>query len=185
MEYEEVLKKRLRGMAVRILATIEHTLGADDLESLPDDEKLAFTGRDLKVIRGEILNAAGDTTRSLASLDGPSKPGKLSLSREVIQSLSKAQVDITDADEADPDDEDTPVFTVRGDFNVLYKIRNEVGAGVVYNRAYTCVGIDDIVNSLMPFLDSAQLAGIKIACGDYKEWRDAVCEMYLGGLGNE
>lgn len=185
MEYEAVLKKRIRGMAVRVLATIEHTLGADDLESLDDNEKLAFTGRDLKVIRSEILNAAGDTTRSLASLDGPSKPGRLSLSRETIQALSKATVDITDAEEGDDEAEDTPVFSVHGDFNVLYKIRSEVGAGVVYNKAYTCVGIDDIVNSLMPFLDSAQLAGIKIAHGDYKEWRDAVCEMYLEGLGNE
>ena len=185
MEYEAVLKKRLRGMAVRILATIEHTLGADDLEGLDDAEKLAFTGRDLKVIRSEILNAAGDTTRSLASLDGPSKPGKLSLSREVIQALSKATLDIVGAEDDDADDEDVPVFSVTGDFNVLYKIRSEVGAGVVYNKAYTCVGIDDIVNSLMPFLDSAQLAGIKIAHGDYRAWRDAVCELYLEGLGNE
>lgn len=179
MEFEKVLQKRLRGMAVRILANIEHTLGAD-LGGMKDDEEFTLSGSELNIIRSEILNAAGDTTRSLASLVGSSTPGKLSLSREVIAALNKAEVDVVSWE-----NDEMPVFRVYGDFNLLNKIRNEVGAGVVYNKSYTCAGMDNIVDSLMPFLDSAQIAGIKIADGEYKEWRDAVCEMYLEGLGDE
>lgn len=178
MEFDEVLKKRVRGMAVRILANIEHVLGADDLEGLDDNAELAITGGDLKVIRSEILNAAGDTTRSLQGGDGPSKSGQVSLSRDVIQAISKAEVDIL----AVEDGEDIPTFKVSGNFNLLNKIRNGVGAGVVYNKTYTCAGIDNTVDSLLPFLDAAQIAGVKIAGGDYRAWRDAVCELYLEGL---
>lgn len=183
MQFEEVLKKRLRGMAVRILANIEHTLGAD-LGDMEDGEEFTLTGAELGVIRSEILNAAGDTTRSLASLVAPSKPGKgsrLSLERDVIAALNKAYVDIVEM----PDDDDIPTFVVSGDFNLLHKIRSEVGAGVVYNKTYTCAGIDDVVDSLLPYLDSVQIAGIKIAGGEYKGWRDAICEMYLEDLGDE
>ena len=180
MEFEKLLQKRLRGMAVRILANIEHTLGAD-LVGMQDNDKFTLTGAELGVIRSEILNAAGDTTRSLAQLVGdPSKIGSVSLSREEIAILNKARVDMVVSEE-----EDVPVFKLFGDFNLLIKIRNTVGAGIVYDKSYTCVGIDDIVGSLMPFLDSAQIAGIKIASGEYREWRDAVCEMYLEGLGDE
>lgn len=175
MDFENVLKKRLRGMAVRILANIEHTLGAD-LGGMDDEEKFTLTGADLNIIRSEILNAAGDTTRSLSQLVATAKPGKLSFSRETISLLNKAEVEVVGTIE------ETPVFHAHGDFNLLSKIRQEVGAGVVYNRTYTCAGIDDVVNSLIPFLDSAQLAGIKIADGRYREWRDDVCEMYLEGL---
>lgn len=179
MEFEKVLQKRLRGMAVRILANIEHTLGAD-LGGMKDEEEFTLSGSELNIIRSEILNAAGDTTRSLASLVSSSTPGKLSLSREVIAALNKAEVDIVSWE-----NDEVPVFRAYGDFNLLNKIRNEVGAGVVYNKSYTCAGMDNIVDSLMPFLDSAQIAGIKIADGEYKEWRDAICEMYLEGLGND
>jgi len=180
MEFEKVLGKRVKGMAVRILANIEHTLGAD-LGGMSDSEKHTLTGADLNVIRSEILNAAGDTTRSLAQLIGdPSKVGKVSLTREEIAVLNRAKVDIKESEE-----DDVPTFKLFGDFNLLIKIRNTVGAGIVYDKSYTCAGIDDIVDSLMPFLDSAQIAGIKIAGGDYMGWRDAVCEMYLEGLGDE
>lgn len=181
MEFEKILQKRLRGMAVRILTTIEHTLGAD-LGGMEDSEEFTLSGSEFNIIRSEILNAAGDTTRSLASLVSSSKPEKLSLSREMIAALNRAEVDIG-APEGCPDE--VPTFRVFGDFNLLNKIRNEVGAGVVYNKTYTCVGMNNTVDSLMPFLDSAQIAGIKIADGEYKEWRDAVCEMYLEGLGDE
>jgi len=183
MEFEEVLKKRLRGMAVRILANIEHTLGAD-LGDMGDDETFTLTGAELGVIRSEILNAAGDTTRSLASLVTPLKAGKgvrVSLERDVIAALNGATVEILEMSDGD----DVPTFCVSGDFNLLHKIRNEVGAGVVYNKTYTCAGVDDIVDSLMSFLDSAMVAGIKIAGGEYREWRDAVCELYLEDLGDE
>ena len=110
------------------------------------------------------------------------KGGKLSLERDEIAALNRAYVDIV---ETPDDDDDIPTFVVSGDFNLLHKIRSEVGAGVVYNKAYTCAGIDDVVDSLLPYLDSAQIAGIKIAGVEYKGWRDAVCEMYLEDLGNE
>lgn len=184
MQFEEVLKKRLRGMAVRILANIEHTIGAD-LGGMGDDEEFVLTGSELNVIRSEILNAAGDTTRSLSSLLGSSKPlkeDKVSLGRDMIAALNKADVDIL---ERNDEDDDVPTFKVFGDFNLLNKIRNEVGAGVVYNKSYTCAGLDDIIDALIPFLDTVQIAGIKIAGGEYKEWRNAVCEMYLEGLDNE
>jgi hypothetical protein len=182
MQFEEVVKKRLRGMAVRILANIEHTLGAD-LGDMRDSERFTLTGAEWNVIRSEILNAAGDTTRSLASLAGSSKPGKLSLSREVIAVINRAEVDLLKVGLGGR--EEVPIFKAYGDFNLLNKIRNEVGAGIVYKKVYTCAGLDNIVDSLMPFLDLAQIAGIKIADGEYKEWRDAVCEMYLEGLGDE
>lgn len=168
-------------MAVRLLATIEHILGAD-FASMNDNEKFVLTGAQLNIIRSEILNAAGDTTRSLSSTPGTSEPGKISFSRDAIQALNKAVVDILQEDQ---ENGDVPVFVICGDFNLLNKIRNEVGTGLVYNKTYTCVGMDNVVDSLMPFLDAAQIAGIKIANGDYKDWRDAVCELYLEGLGDE
>jgi hypothetical protein len=181
MEFGSILKRRVRGMAVRILSTIEHRFGVDDIESLGDDDKFGITGSDLKVIRSEILNAAGDTTRSLTSEDGPSKPGTLSLSRDMIAALNRAELDIVRTS----DDEEVPIFRVFGNFNMLYKIRKEIGTGIVYNKTYTCAGLDESTDSLLPFLDSAQIAGIKIADGEYREWRDAICGLYLEGLGNE
>lgn len=179
MEFDKVVEKRLRGMAVRILACIEHTIQCD-LADLKPEEKVSLTGEDLNIVRSEILNAAGDTTRSLTQLAADSPPGKVSLSRETIAALSDAEVDtVMDGDE------EIPVFRVHGDFGVLNKIRSAVGAGVVYKKSYTCAGLDNVVDSLIPFLDLAQIAGVKVAGGDYREWRDAVCEIYLEGLGNE
>ena len=178
MEFEQILKKRVRGMAVRILANIEHALGITDLEGVTDKEQFTLTGAVLRVIRGEVLNAAGDTTRSLSSEVSTSKPGRLSFSREVIGALNEATVDIDDA-------MNLPILRISGDFYLLDKIRKEVGAGVVYNKMYTCVGLNDVIDRLIPFLDTAQIAGIKIADGDYRSWRDAVCELYLEGLGDE
>jgi hypothetical protein len=169
-------------MAVRILSTIEHTLGAD-LAGMGNDEKHTLSGAELNIIRSEILNAAGDTTRALSSLVSTPKAGarrKVSVPRDVMSALSNSLVDIIDSEGMN-----TPIFKVTGDFNLLSKIRNEIGAGVVYNKTYACVGLNDIVNSLMPFLDPIQSAGIKIAKGDYRDWRDAVCEIYLEGLGDE
>lgn len=179
MELDQVLKKRVRGMSVRILACVEHTL-ACHLDAVRDDEKFVLYGSDLKLIRGEVLNAAGDTTRSLSSLIKDNPPGKVSLSRDVIAALNRAEVDIETVG-----DEEVPIFTISGDFNLLCKIRDQIKSGVVYNNKYTCIGLDAIVESLMPFLDQAQFAGIKIADGDYKEWRDEVCREYLGGLGDD
>jgi hypothetical protein len=65
MDFDELLGKRIRGMAVRILANIEHTIGAD-FKDMPDDDKFALIGADFRIIRSEVLNAAGDTIRSLA-----------------------------------------------------------------------------------------------------------------------
>lgn len=179
MEFDKVVQKRLRGMAVRILACIEHTIQCD-LGDLGDEEQVNLTGADLSIIRSEILNAAGDTTRSLTQLVADSPPGKVSLSRDTIRALGTAEVDIVE-----DDDEAVPVFRVSGDFNLLNKIRNAVGAGVVYKKTYTCAGLDNVVDSLLPFLDLAQIAGVKIAGGDYRDWRDAVCDIYVEGLGNE
>jgi hypothetical protein len=181
MDSSNVLKKRIRGMAVRILSTIEHRFGVDDIETLGDNDKFDITGSDLKVIRGEVLNAAGDTTRSLVSSEqGSAKPGQLSLDRDTIIALKRAKVNIQEVD-----GEEIPSFWVSGNFNLLHKIRGQVGAGVVYNKTYTCAGVDDVVNSLLPFLDSAKVAGIKIADGEYGDWRDAVCGLYLEGLRDE
>jgi hypothetical protein len=178
MEFDKVIQKRLRGMAVRILACIEHTIQCD-LGDLKDEEEVVLTGADLKIARSEILNAAGDTTRSLTQLVADSPPGKVSFSRDIIKALGDAEVDVIEEDDV------IPVFRIFGDFNLLNKIRNSVGAGIVYKKVYTCAGLDDIVDSLLPFLDLAQIAGVKIAHGDYREWRDVVCEIYLEGLGNE
>lgn len=175
-DFEEVMGKRLRSMSVRILACIEHTLGAD-LVGMKPDESYTLLGSDLSIIRGEILNAAGDTTRALSQLVSAPRTGKqakVSLPRDVIAAFNKAHVDINEQTQE-------PVLKVFGDFNLLSKIRNEIGAGVVYN-SYTCVGVDDIVNSVIPFLDPIQMAGVKIAQGDYRDWRAAVCEIYLQGL---
>jgi len=177
MNFDEVIKKRLRGMAVRILANIEHVLGADDLEDLSDDDTVTITGGDLKIIRSEVLNAAGDTTRSLQGGGNRSADNKISLSRDMIQAINKAHVDIIEVD-----GEEVPLFKIEGSFNLVNKIRTGIGTGVVYNKTYTCAGIEDVVNSLLPYLDMAQIASVKIAKGDYKDWRDAVCELYLEGL---
>lgn len=178
-DFEEILRKRLSGMAVRILTCIEHTLGAD-LAGMKNDEQHNLSGAELNIIRSEILNAAGDTTRALSSLVSAPRTGKqarVSLPRDVISALNTAFVDIKDVGE-----DRVPVFRVSGDFNLLTKIRTEIGVGVVYNKEYTCAGFDEIVNAVLPFLDPIQMAGVKIACGDYRDWRDAVCEMYLEGL---
>jgi len=175
-ELNELLGKRLRGMAVRILACIEHTVKAD-LDGIEDNEKFSVMGGDLKIIRSEILNAAGDTTRSLGSLLEQPISGKRTISREVIAALNGAKLDIFDLE-----DETVPVFTATGDFGVLRKIRDEVKGGIVYNSSYKCAGIEDVVNHLLPFLDVAVVAGVRIAGGDYKVWRDQVCKLYLEGL---
>ena len=175
-DLNEVLGKRLRGMAVRILACIEHTVRAD-LDDMGNDEKFTFSGGELKVIRSEILNAAGDTTRSLGSLFNQSNANKRVISREVISILNTAKFEVIELD-----DETVPVFTVSGEFLLLGKIRDDIGAGIVYNTTYRCVGIEDVASRLLPFLDITTLAGIKLGSGDYKTWRDTVCKLYLEGL---
>ena len=179
MDIDKVLQKRVRGMSVRILACIEHTL-ACHLDGVGDDEKFAMCGSDLKIIRSEILNAAGDTTRSLVALLNENPPGKTSLSRDVIACLNRAELSFETVE-----DETIPMFTTTGDFNLLCKIRDQIKSGVVYDNVYACIGLDCIVESLMPFLDQAQFAGIKIADGDYKSWRYEVCQEYMGGLNDE
>ena len=175
-ELNDVLGKRLRGMAVRILACIEHTVKAD-LDGIEDNERFTIMGGDLKVIRSEILNAAGDTTRSLGSLLEQPISGKRTISRETILALNSAKLGILAFE-----DESVPIFMASGDFGVLRKIRDDIKAGIVYNSVYKCVGIEDVVDNLIPFLDVAVLAGVRIANGDYKVWRDQVCKLYLEGL---
>ena len=176
MEIDKVLKKRIRAMGVRILAVIENSVGAA-MDGVEDHEEFKLEGADLKVIRSEILNAAGETTRSLESLLEQPLVGKLALSREVMGVLNKAEVDIREIE-----GERIPVFKAYGDLSQLTKIRREVGAGLVYDNVYACAGVDDVVNSLLPFLDSVRLAKIKIADGEYADWRDAVCDIYMEGL---
>lgn len=175
-EMEEIVKKRLKGMSVRILACLEHALSSD-LENVSDDEQFLLRGSDLKIIRSEILNASGDTTRSLGALLRDGISNKLSISRDMIVAFNKAEVDFLD--------EDIPFFMVSGDLDLLYKIRDKIGSGLVYNNMYASVGIDTIVDHIIPFLDQVQLAGIKIADGNYKEWRNQVCRHYLEGLVND
>lgn len=179
MELDKVLQKRVRGMSVRILACIEHTLECH-LDGIDDDETFVLRGSDLKVIRSEILNAAGDTTRSLVSLLKDNPPGKTLLSREIIAALNRADLTFKTVE-----DEQVPMFITTGDFNLLCKIRDQIKSGVVYDNMYACIGLDCIVESLMPFLDQAQFAGIKIADGDYKSWRYEVCQEYMGGLNDD
>jgi len=180
MQLDEILKKRVRGMSVRILACIEHTLSCH-LDGIDDDEKFKLHGSDLKLLRSEILNAAGDTTRSLTSLVKDQPITKISFDRATITALNRAEVGF----EPFGDEETTPFFIVKGDFNLLHKIREQVGTGVVYNNRYVCIGLDPVVDSLMPFLDQAKIAGIKIADGDYTTWRQEVCQEYMGGLNDE
>ena len=175
-ELDDVLGKRLRGMAVRILACIEHTVRAD-LDNIAGRDKFVLYGDDLKVIRSEVLNAAGDTTRSLASLLEQPIVGKRTISRDMMLALNSATLENMTFE-----DETVPIFTISGDFGTLNKIRNEIKAGIVYNQSYKCVGIDDVINHLIPFLDIAVLAGIKVGSGDYKAWREGVCKLYLEGL---
>jgi len=182
MEFDKIVNKRLKGMAVRILSFIEDSLDACDLEDVGEAEAFTITGSSLKEIRSEILNAAGETSRSISSLKATPGNGKVSFSRDVMSALSRASVEIV---EAEGSDEKMPVFETNGEFNLLHKIRNDLGVGVVYNKKYICRGVEDIVGSLIPILDSATVAGIKVADGDYKSWRDAVCELYLEGLGDE
>lgn len=187
MELDQVLQKRVRGMAVRILACLEHTLSCH-LDDVQDREKFTLEGGDLKVLRSEILNAAGDTTRSLTALmnDTPKASGnpRLSLSREMIVAINSATAAFVPQGTIDSEDE-IPVFRMKGEFALLTKIRDLIGCGVVYNDSYICVGLDAAIDSLVPFLDRLQLGGIKIAGGDYKSWREDVCDMYLEGLGDE
>ncbi len=179
MELNKVLEKRVRGMAVRILAALERALQAN-FDVIGHDKTFNLSGSELQIIRSEILNAAGDTTRSLLSLVEQPQAGRLSLTREMIAALNVAKVSWAILD----DDAEEPVFRLKGDFNLLRKFRDEIGTGVVYNKTYTCIGLDSIIESLMPFLDLAQFAGIKIANGDYKQWRTDICDMYLEGLGD-
>lgn len=175
-DINDVLAKRLRGMAVRILACIEHTVGAD-LDCVDDNERFTLRGGDLKIIRSEILNAAGDTTRSLGSLFDQPAIGKRTVSKEMISALGSASFSVIHLE-----DEDVPVFKLNADFALLRKIRDEIKAGIVYDTAYVCVGTDDIVNHLLPFLDVLALAGIKVGDGMYQTWRDSICKLYLEGL---
>lgn len=178
-DLNDVVGRRLRGMAVRILACIEHTVRAD-LDGIGDDEKFVIHGGDLKIIRSEVFNSAGDTTRSLSSLLEQPIAGKRNISRETIQLLSSSKLEIINCEE-----EDVPIFTTSGDFALLRKIRDDIKVGIVYNSSYKCVGIEDVVNHLIPFLDMAALAGVKIGSGNYKAWRDQVCRLYLSGLDHE
>jgi len=176
-DLHDVLQKRLRGMAVRILACVEHTVGAD-LDAIGDGERFTLRGSDLKIIRSEVLNAAGDTTRSLTSVFEQPMIGKRTISREMIAALNSAVFSFVDFE----DDDTVPVFSITGDFALLRKIRDEVKAGIVYNTTYTCAGIDDTTKHLLPFLDMVVIAGVKIGNGAYKAWRDEVCKLYLEGL---
>jgi hypothetical protein len=164
-------------MAVRILARIE-TIVDSDLDTTPDQSRFSILGSDLKAIRSEILNAAGDTTRSLGSIFDQPIAGKQSFSRDTIACLNAAEFDMVDFE-----DESVPVFRINSDFAMLRKIRDDIKAGIVYNNRYICAGLEDIVDHIVPYLDLAVLAGIKVG-GDnvYRIWRDEVCKLYLEGL---
>jgi hypothetical protein len=175
-DLNDILQRRLRGMAVRILARIEDIVDAN-LDNVSDAAKFTIVGSDLKMIRSEVLNAAGDTTRSLGSVFEQPIAGKHSFSREAISCLNGATFEITDFE-----DESVPVIRLNGDFVMLRQIRDNIKAGVVYNTEYVCAGLEDVVDHIIPYLDLAILAGIKIGNGDYKAWRDKVVKLYMEGL---
>lgn len=173
-ELNDVLGKRLRGMAVRILACIEHTVKAD-LDGIEDNEKFTIMGGDLKVIRSEVLNAAGDTTRSLGSLLEQPISGKRTISREMMNALSTSKFEIVEFE-----DEMVPLFSFRADYPILCSFQRQSLAGLVYDGTYTCVGVDDIVRFILPFLDSAILAGARLDRIQFQTWRKQVAKLYLG-----
>jgi hypothetical protein len=177
---DKILQKRVRGMAVRILATIEHTLSCH-MENVRENDSFNVSGADLKVLRNEILNAAGDTTRSLQSMAKTGAPQKVSFDRAIFSCLGGARLEW-----AEDDDGTEPVFYATGHLGELNQLRDLVGGtGLVYKNTYVCIGLDQVVEHLIPFLDKASATGIKVAGGHYKPWRDEVCDLFLGGLGDE
>jgi hypothetical protein len=177
---DKILQKRVRGMAVRILATIEHTLSCH-MENVRENDSFNVSGADLKVLRNEILNAAGDTTRSLQSMAKTGAPQKVSFDRAIFSCLEGARLEW-----AEDDDGTEPVFYATGHLGELNQLRDLVGGtGLVYKNTYVCIGLDQVVEHLIPFLDKASATGIKVAGGHYKPWRDEVCDLFLGGLGDE
>ena len=110
---DKILQKRVRGMAVRILATIEHTLSCH-MENVRENDSFNVSGADLKVLRNEILNAAGDTTRSLQSMAKTGAPQKVSFDRAIFSCLEGARLEW-----AEDDDGTEPVFYATGHLGEL------------------------------------------------------------------
>ena len=158
-----MLEKRIKGMAVRILTCIEHTLSCH-LDEIKDDDVFDITGEELKILRNEILNSAGDTTRFLLSSDSSNK---VTVSKDIIDALYTSEVNFIN---------NNPYFKCNSS-----KIRNLINSGIVYNDTYMCVGLYSVVDNLIPFLDKLKLAGVNIAKGKYMDWRNKICEIYSHG----
>jgi hypothetical protein len=124
-----------------------------------------------------ILDACNDTIRAL-----PSKESNIDFSfqRESFPIYKHAVLTF----EEDPDEGNVPIIIMCGDKRFIYEIRDKIGHGIVYNEEgrcyYTCVGLDDIVDYVIPFLDKARLARIIVGNGEYAQWRDRIVCMYKG-----
>ena len=182
MELEKVIDKKVKSMSVRILATLENIL-ACHLDSLSDNDSFNLDAVELRTLRSEILNAYGDTARSIKTIlkDPESVQGKVSLSRDVIAALRDCEFYMI---EEDGPEGPNPVLDISShNTDTLVKIRDLIGAGVVYNKSYYCIDFEDCLNRAIPVLDKVRVTGINLGSNSemsYKDWRDAICRIYLG-----
>lgn len=170
----DLLDKKIKSLMVRILGSIEkcNELKFDDIK---DTHEYAMHGSDLKLMRHEILNACNDFKRSLIDDKSLSDVAKTTFYPQTIKIIAMSKVDFSG---------NIPVFSTNGDPITIRNFRTQVGAGIVYNNGtdctYSCVGIGDVVNKLIPILDTAITININVANGKYESWKHKVRNIYLG-----
>ena len=171
------VEDRLRAMQFRILSSIEHMLKCD-LDAIEESEIFNLKGEDLKLLRSVVLDATNDTIRSLPKDGNLTAPdAKLRFPRNMFPVFKHAELDFLPS-------EDIPYIIFRGEEKFVREIRHKIQAGIVYNddsfMCCACVGVDDVVNRVIPYLDMARMARITVGNGDYDDWRDRVVNIYLG-----
>lgn len=170
----DLLDKKVKNLMVRILGSIEkcHELKFDDVK---DTEVYEIHGSDLKLTRHEILNACNDFKRSVMDDASLNSVSKTTFYPQTIKIIAGSKVEFANQ---------TPVFSASGDPITIRNLRNQVGAGIVYNNGtdytYNCVGINDVVNRLIPILDTAMTINVNVANGKYESWKHKVRNIYLG-----
>lgn len=163
------LTRRFRHAMVRIL---------DEYDARHPDSD-GDTGKLFKV---DVKNMLNDMIRCTSSEMGDydvsyrpvrfNNDNSLSVTRTFLESLERVEFG------------DEPSVRFIADMsrrNVLQSLRDELGAGVLYQYGDSCVyvvtGAEACIDFAIPFLDRYKLHGSKQA--EFKEWRKGLVEAYL------
>jgi hypothetical protein len=158
----------IKSLMGRLLGQTENILDIK-FDEVNVGKPYTFSGNSLLLLRNEILTACNDFKR-MVETRGDDHDEKISPA--LLKAVKTAGLELS-----------PPIFSVLGDRITLLGLQKRLKCGLVYNKGADCIyelaGVTDIVNHLLPFIDSIAFAGLAGPVG-YETWKNKVRNLYLG-----